>query len=133
MGVTAFTFTKIVVADLDRAVPFYRDAIGLTLLNRITAPDGEYAQEEAIMGVEGKKDGPMLLLVRYLNKPAPPSGSAWTGLVVENLPAVLGAVEQAGGTVIVPIHDVPKFELTIAVVTDPEGHLIELMTPLMPR
>jgi len=130
MSLTAFTFTKIVVADLDRAVPFYRDVIGLRLLCRFTAAGGEYAQEEAVMGADGKKDGPLLLLIRYLAKPAPMPGSAWTGFAVEDLPAVVDAVERSGGTVVVPVHDVPEYQLTVAVVTDPEGHLIELTTPI---
>lgn len=130
MNLTAFTFTKIVVADLDRAVPFYRDVIGLKLLRRFTAPDGDYAQEEAIMAVPGRKDGPMLLLVRYLKKPAPPAGSAWTGFAVADLPALIAAVENGGGTIVVPMHDVPEHKLTVAVVADPEGHLIELTTQL---
>jgi len=130
MSGTAFTFAKIVVADLDRAILFYRDAIGLRLLNRLTAPDGDYAQEEAVFAGQGAERGPFLLLVRYLHKPTPTAGSAWTGFSVEDLSATLAAVEATGGSIVIPTHDAPDYGLTVAVVADPEGHLIELTTPL---
>lgn len=129
MAGTAFTFTKIVVRDLDRAIAFYRDALGLRLLNRLTAPEGEYAQEEAVLVGSVAERGPMLLLVRYLDKPAPAPGSAWIGFSVADLPASVTAVEQGGGSIVVPMHDVPEHRLAAAVVCDPEGHLIELTTP----
>lgn len=43
----AFTFTKMVVADLDPAIPFYHDGIGLKLLRRHIADSCDYAQEQA--------------------------------------------------------------------------------------
>lgn len=130
MTATAFTFTKLVVSDLERVIPFYRDVIGLRMLTRLTAPTGEYAQEEAVFVCESKERGPMLLLVRYLNKPAPAPGSVWTGFAVSDLHATVAAVEQGGGSIAVPIHDVPEHKVTVAVVADPEGHLVELTTPL---
>lgn len=126
---TGFTFTKIVVADLDRAVNFYRDAVGLKLLNRFTAEGSDYAQEEAVM-VGGSDRGPMLLLVRYLSRPTPPAGAAWTGFSVDDLPATVAAIEAAGGKVVIPIKAVPEHKVTVCVVEDPEGHLIELTTAL---
>lgn len=130
MTESAFIFTKIVVADLDRVIPFYCEAIGLRLLNRLTAPDGDYAQEEAILAGKGAERGPMLLLVRYLNLPAPAPGSAWTGFSVTDLDATVAAAVRAGGSIVIPRHDAADFGLTVAVIADPEGHLVELTTPL---
>ncbi len=131
---TAFTFTKIVVSDLDRVIPFYRDAIGLRLLSRFIADGGDYAQEEAVLGGHGGDDGagrgPLLMLVRYLARPAPPVGAAWTGFSVDDLAATVAAVERAGGKLVIPIMDAPEYKVAVAVVTDPEGHLVELTTPL---
>lgn len=134
---TAFTFTKIVVSDLDRVIPFYRDAIGLRLLSRFIADGGDYAQEEAVLGghggnagADGAGRGPLLMLVRYLARPAPPVGAAWTGFAVDDLAATVAAVERAGGEVVIPIMDAPEYKVAVAVVTDPEGHLVELTTPL---
>ncbi|QGP81111.1 VOC family protein [Sphingobium sp. CAP-1] len=130
MGARAFSFTKIVVADLDRAVSFYRDAIGLKLLSRFVAAGGDYAQEEAVMAARGRRDGPLLMLIRYLERPVPPPGAAWTGFAVDDLRATIDRVRKAGGKVVVPTHDLPQYAIRVAVVADPHGHLIELTTPL---
>lgn len=128
MSGTAFTFTKIVVVDLDRAVAFYSDVVGLRLLKRFVADEGPYAQEEAVLVNGNGERGPMLLLVRYLSLPAPSPGAAWMGFSVVDLPATIAAVEQAGGAVLVPVHE--ALGMRIAVVSDPEGHPIELTTSL---
>ena len=130
MTLLAFAFTKITVADLDAAERFYRDAIGLKTIKRITADGGEWGQEECIMSVSGRTDGPMLLLIRLLHKPCPPPGEAWTGFAVSDLAAAAAAIEKAGGKVVVAPHDAPAFKLAAGVFTDPEGHIIEVTQSL---
>jgi len=125
---TAFTFTKLAVADLDRAVTFYSTCVGLRLLKRFVADEGPYAQEEAVLVNGNGERGPMLLLVRYLSRPAPPPGAAWLGFSVVDLDGTIAAVERAGGAVLVPVHE--ALGMRIAVVADREGHPIELTTPL---
>jgi predicted enzyme related to lactoylglutathione lyase len=125
MGALAFSFVKIVVADLDAAERFYREALGLQLLGRSTAPDSDYAQEECFMGVPGAQT-PQLLLIRYLSRPTPAPGEAWTGFDVSNLDETVTAVERGGGKLLLAAHDVPEYGLRVAVVADPEGHMIEL-------
>lgn len=122
MSTIAFTFTKIVVADLERATEFYRGAIGLKLISRAA----DHQHEEAIMAVPGNESGPLLMLMHYINRPAPPAGSAWIGFAVSDLLATITAIEDGGGSVIAPPQDVHEHKLTIAVVADPEGHPIEL-------
>ena len=125
MGNTVFTFTKIIVADPDRALAFYRDAIGLSLVGRVT----DDLHDEVLMAGPGNERGPLLLLTRILDRPAPPPpGSALTGFAVADLPATIAAVEAGGGRVVAPPQNVPEHKLTIAVVADPEGHEIELTT-----
>lgn len=122
MGTIAFTFTKIVVADLERATAFYRSALGLELISRA----GDQEHDEAIMAVPGHESGPLLMLMQYINRPAPPSGSAWIGFAVSDLTATIASVQAGGGTVIAPPQNVQEHKLTIAVVADPEGHPVEL-------
>lgn len=126
MSTIAFTFTKIVVADLERATAFYRSALGLELVGK--AADHEH--EEAIMSVPGREGGPLLMLMRYINRAAPSAGSAWIGFAVSDLSATIAAVEAQGGRVVAPPRDVHEHKLTIAVVADPEGHPIELTAAL---
>lgn len=126
----AFSFTKIVVNDLEAAERFYCDILGLKLVARTTAPTGDYAQDERVLSVGGGMDGAMLLLIRYLKRPTPMPGEAWTGFTVSNVDATVAAIEKAGGTVVIPCHTEEGHGVRVAVVTDLEGHMIELVTML---
>lgn len=127
MSVESFYFTKLVVADIDAAEAFYRDALGLRTLIRTMAPGGEWGQEQCVMAVAGRQDGAMLMLIRLLEKPAPPPGEVWTGFAVTNLNETSAAVELAGGRVLVTPHEVPGLGILAGVFADPEGHMIELV------
>lgn len=122
MSTIAYTFTKLVVADLERETAFYRGALGLDLISRVAIDQ----HDEAVMAVPGKHSGPLLMLMRYVDRPAPAAGSAWIGFAVDDLSAAIAAVEAGGGSVIAPPQDVHEHRLVIAVVADPEGHPIEL-------
>lgn len=74
----AFTFTKLVVADLERAMAFYRDAIGLHLIGHASTDE----HVEAIMAIPGSQGGPLLMLMYYLDSPALRAGSACVGFAV---------------------------------------------------
>ena len=125
MSTLAFSFVKIVVSDLDAAERFYSDALGLETRGRAPATDSEYAQEECFLAVPGA-DQPQLLLIRYVNRPTP-APEAWTGFAVSNVEETVTAVERSGGKVLIPVHDVPQYKLKVAVVADPEEHIIELI------
>ena len=127
MSTLAFAFTKIVVSDLDASERFYRDAIGLKVVTRLTAPDGDYAQEESVLSVSGGTEANQLLLVRYLNRPAPAPGEAWTGFAVTDIDATVAAAEGMGAKVVIPIKHVPAHGLKAGIIADPEGHMIELI------
>ena len=127
MNALAFSFTKLVVSDLDAAAKFYGEAIGLKEVSRHTASASEFAQDEVIMSVSGSNDGAMLLLVKYLKKPAPPTGGAWTGFIVDDLDARVAAALAAGGSELVPIFHQAENNLSAAIIADPEGHVIELV------
>jgi catechol 2,3-dioxygenase-like lactoylglutathione lyase family enzyme len=126
MTTLAFSFTKLVVADLDASERFYREALGLQLLHRARLPDVPIPQEQCALSAPGE-GGHILLLARYLDRPPPAPGEAWTGFVVTDLAAAVAAVGSAGGRIVVPIHEAPGQTVQAAIVVDPEGHLIELV------
>jgi catechol 2,3-dioxygenase-like lactoylglutathione lyase family enzyme len=122
----AFSFTKLVVADLDASERFYREALGLRPLHRTRLPDVPIPQEQCALSTPGE-GGHILLLARYLDRPPPAPGEAWTGFLVTDLKSAVEAVGAAGGRIVVPIHEAPAQGVRAAIVADPEGHLIELV------
>ena len=128
MTALSFGFTKIVVANLERAERFYTGVFGMRSLHRVRAEDHAYPLEEVILSLS--PEGHKLLLVRYLTKPCPPAGAAWIGFTVADMEATLADVETAGGRIEVPPHENPEHGVIAAIAADPDGHLIEVIQML---
>jgi predicted enzyme related to lactoylglutathione lyase len=127
MSAPAFSFTKLVVADLAAAERFYCDVFGLEVRHRHTADEHAYGQEESILsGVDAQGSIP-LILTRYLRRPTPAAGGAWTGFTVADIEATAEAIERAGGRIEVPVHSAPSHPVKALVASDPEGHMIEVI------
>ena len=122
--------TKLMVTDLDAADVFYRDIIGLTPVSRQLNGEGEWEQEQSFFKTGEEAGAPMLHLCRYANRAAPKAGAAWLGLLVSGLGDMVPAVERSGGKVLMPITVVEGHGVKVAIVTDPEGHLLELLEML---
>ncbi len=127
MTTLSFGFTKLVVADLDRAEGFYRDTFAMQALHRVTAEDHTYPLEEVVMALSPDGEGHKLLLVRYLARPCPPAGAAWIGFTVTDMSATLRQLEAAGGRIEVPVHENAEHGVLAAIAADPDGHLIEVI------
>lgn len=128
MPQSAFTFAKLVVADLARAEAFYAEVFGMQVRHRHTSDDHAYGQEEAIL-VHPEREGATtsLILTRYLRRPAPLAGAAWVGFVVPDVVATAALIEAAGGSIEVPAHVPDSHPVKALVATDPDGHVIEVI------
>jgi catechol 2,3-dioxygenase-like lactoylglutathione lyase family enzyme len=133
MNAIALGFTKLVVGDLDTSERFYRDVFGMKSLHRVVTEEHKYALEEVVMSLSGARDEHALIITRYLRRPCPPSGSAWTGFVVGDIAATLKAVETAGGRIEVGIHENAEHGVLAAIAADPDGHLIEIIQVVRPQ
>ena len=133
MNALAFSFTKLVVRDLDVAERFYRDVFGMKPVRRVETREHRYALEEVIMSLDGAPGAHALILTRYLERPCPAAGAAWTGFVVADIDATIAALERAGGRTEVPVHANPEHGVLAAIVSDPDGHPIELIQMLAPQ
>ena len=127
MALPAFSFLKIIVKDLAASERFYCDVIGFKVVERTSAPEGEFAQEELFLSSTGGEDATRLMLIRYLDRPAPPPGESWLGFVVADVAATTEAAVKAGGNELIVAHYIPAHKVSISVVSDPEGHVIELV------
>lgn len=127
MKAPAFSFMKLVVADLAKAERFYCDVFGLEVGHRHRSDEHAYGQEESMLFIPGRQGSIPLILTRYLRRPAPTAGAAWTGFTVDDLEATAAAIERAGGRIEVPIHTSSSHPVRAVVAQDPEGHMIEVI------
>jgi catechol 2,3-dioxygenase-like lactoylglutathione lyase family enzyme len=132
MGI-AMHATKLVVRDVDASERFYL-AIGLELVRRNVGGEAEVAQQQAWLSATGDASSHILILSRFLELPPPRDpvypGEVWLAFQVPDVDATCDTVRNAGGRIVRPPQDRPEHSVRAAVVSDPEGHLIELVGPL---
>ncbi|CAN7557769.1 VOC family protein [Phenylobacterium sp. LjRoot219] len=128
--------TKLVVGDLAATERFYR-ALGLQVVSRNLGGEDEVRQEQCWLSATGDASAHILILSRFVELPPPPAptypGEVWLAFNVPDVDAACAAVTAAGGGVHRPGEDRPEHGVRAAVVTDPEGHFIELVGPMAGR
>jgi predicted enzyme related to lactoylglutathione lyase len=123
-----FGFTKLVVHDLEKMAAFYGEVYGLHAVNRVRGESiGGEEIDEIMMSPDPKAQWSSLVLLEYVCRGPSPSGEVILGFTTDDLPALLERVRKAGGGVHAPIKDMPELRIRVAFVTDPEGHLAELV------
>lgn len=124
-----FGFTKLVVADLERSVAFYTEALGLVEDYRVASQIAGRPIEQVAFAATAP-DGPVLVLLRYADAPGPASGEVIVGFRVDDVESVCTRVVAAGGAVHREPQTMRRYGVVTAFLTDPEGHLIELVQPI---
>ncbi|MGH6638271.1 MAG: lactoylglutathione lyase [Polaromonas sp.] len=120
--------TMLRVADLDRAIAFYVDLLGMRLLRRRDYPEGRFTL--AFLGYGDERDVAVLELTHNWDTVAYAHGTAY-GHIALSLPDLEGAcaaLRRVGATITRqpgPMrHDAGEI---IAFVEDPDGYRIELI------
>ena len=112
------------VSDLDRSTEFYTRGLGLQEVGKYDLGH----MHEVLVGVEG--DPVSILLIKYTGRTeAPDIGTGYEKIVL-NCDDVAGAYERAmaeGGTSQLEPMRIEAMGLTVAMVRDPDGYLIELV------
>ena len=124
---STFTFTKLVVDDLEKMAAFYGEVYELQQITRVNDAIGDEQIDEIILGTAGAPSPGALILLKYVDRPRPRNGEVILGFTTNDLPALLDRVRAAGGGVHADIRDFPDMKIRVAFATDPEGHLIELV------
>jgi lactoylglutathione lyase len=121
-----FSFTKLVVADLERMAAFYGAVYGLTEVARYRAEVNGHPIEEVILGCEGASSG--LILFAYLDHDSPTTGEVLLGFTTDNVGALFERGVAAGGSVWADIKD-PELAgvALVGFLADPEGHVAEVV------
>ena len=126
-----FSFTKLIVHDLEGMVAFYRDVYGLHAVHRVRGESiGGEEIDEIMMSPDPTAQWSSLVLLKYVGRAPSPSGEVILGFTTGDLPALLERVTKAGGRIQAPIKEMPELKIRVAFATDPEGHLAELVQVL---
>jgi predicted enzyme related to lactoylglutathione lyase len=108
------TYFMLMVADMDRAVAFYRDALGLSVDSQ-SPWWSELTSNGATVALHGGGEA---------------TANTGLGFHVDDLDAAVAAVESHGGTVVSPAADRPQEGIRLAAVRDTEGNGLSLAQTL---
>jgi predicted enzyme related to lactoylglutathione lyase len=120
-----FSFTKLVVADLDASAAFYADVFGLQERYRVTDDIGGRSMQE-ILFEPTAPGGAMFVLLHFDDTPESTAGSVLAGFVTDEIDDVFARAVAAGAAVVDPVHDAPEHGVRVGFLADPDGHLLEV-------
>lgn len=126
-----FSFTKLIVSDVDHLYAFYNQVFGLVEKARVRQGEGEHELDEIIMGADtAGYSNPTLVIQRFPNRPVPAPGEATLGFVVDDVDAIVESAWAEGGSVYREAQAQPQHGVKVAFIKDSDGHLIEVVEML---
>ena len=127
---TRLGYAILFVSDLDRAIGFYRDVIGVPLRFRADTY-AEFATEGAKFALFPRSELPGLI-----GHYAPPDPAPWPqgefAFFVDDVDGEHARLQDAGVPVLAPPTDRPWGERTLHV-ADPDGNVVELTRAKQPE
>jgi lactoylglutathione lyase len=120
-----FSFTKLVVADLETSAAFYTQVFGVEEQYRVKATIGGRPIDEILYHATAP-GGAAFVLLRFADTAEPMSGSVILGFVTDEIDDVFVRAVAAGGSVVDPVHDSPEHGVRVGFLADPDGHLLEV-------
>jgi predicted enzyme related to lactoylglutathione lyase len=126
---SSFSFTKLVVDDLEKMASFYSEVYGLEQVQRIEAEIGGDPIDEIILRGPGEAGMGSLILLKFVDKPAPESRETILGFNTDDMDALFERIVAGGGAVYSPKRESSVGQVLVGFVTDPEGHLAEIVQP----
>ncbi len=124
-----FSFTKLVVADLEACEAFYVSVFGLEKVARVSADIAGRPIEE-IMFKPTSPGSSSFILLAYADRSTPSSEEVILGMTTEDLDGMIERAIAAGGSLADPPRTMEQHGVRVAFVVDPEGHLIEAVQML---
>jgi predicted enzyme related to lactoylglutathione lyase len=121
-----FSFSKLLVDDLEKTAAFYKAVCGLVEHQRVDATiDGRPIREITFLPTH--PGGGSLTLLKFLDAQQPPRDELILGFTTSDVEAFVDRVKAAGGRVTDPIRAMPEHRVRVAFVQDVEGHRIEVV------
>jgi len=129
MAPIPLSFTKLIVGDLERSAAYYEAVFGLSELYRVRGRIAGERFEQAVLGADGEMAGG-LVLVRFTERDAPPTGGLLLGFVSDDLAALFDRALNAGAI----FHEATRApEISgvalVGFLADPDGHVAEIVQP----
>jgi len=121
-----FSFTKLLVDDLEATAAFYKSVCGLTELARVdSAIEGRQISE--IMFNATGEGAATFVLLKFVGAPKPHNDEVIIGFMTPDVEAFVQRAVAAGGSVAEEVKSMPEHGVRVAFVRDVEGHLIEVV------
>lgn len=119
--------TMLRVGDLDLAIAFYTEVLGMKLLRRNDYPEGKYTL--AFVGYGEEKDSAVLELTYNWGVSSYELGSAYGHIAIEvdDAHQACERVKQKGGSIIREAAARPGSATILAFIKDPDGYMIEFI------
>lgn len=122
---TTYSFTKLVVDDLEKMTAFYSKVYGLRQFDRIQADIGIDPIDEVMLGVDSTYGPGSIVLLKFVGEPAPTPGSVILGFQTDDLQGLVDRVIASGGSQYTEIKESDVAPVRVAFTRDPEGNLAE--------
>jgi lactoylglutathione lyase len=115
------------VGDLERAIAFYTEVLGMRLLRRQDYPDGRFTL--AFVGYQEESEGAVLELTYNWGVDHYEVGTAYGHIAIEvdNAEKACDAIRARGGKVVREAGPMKHGKVVIAFVEDPDGYKVELI------
>ncbi len=127
MSKVSLYYFKIMVRDADALAPFYMDVFKMKQSGRYDGLQTDDPHLEIFLNSETESGTQQLALMHYVNKPTPTPGEAAVSFMVDDVDAIVSAALAAGGAIKRAAETLEEHKFRYAIVTDPEGHSIEIM------
>lgn len=121
-----FSFTKLVVGDLEKCATFYKAVCGLQELARVDARIAGRDIREIMFNPTGEGAATFVLL-SFVDTPRPAGDEVILGFITQDLEAFVARARAAGGSVYQEITTEADHGVRVAFVRDVEGHLMEVV------
>ncbi len=115
------------VGNLDRALMFYTDILGMRLLRRKDYPDGRFTL--AFVGYQDESEGAVIELTHNWDTESYDIGAGYGHIAIEVEDAydTCATIKARGGLVVREAGPMKHGSTVIAFVQDPDGYKVELI------
>ena len=124
MASISFAFTQVFVRDLKLTTEFYSKAFGMREIQRLKYDD-DGGMEEVVLAC-GDTPKPTLVLACHLDGRETGKREVFLGFHSDDLDETVQNARDCGGTVLLEPGSLSD-GLRVAILEDPEGHLIEIL------